>query len=197
MSKKGQKTETAPIKWNQAKTLIVCAMNDERYNTALMLAAGIYFGLRIGDILKLTWDQILSESFTINEGKTKKERKIDVHRDFLKLARKVVRLCHISDGDDQLVFTHQRRDGNPNKPISVVAANKRIKRAFEDYGIEAQNPSSHTLRKTFGQRVYENNRKSEAALILLSKIFGHKDISTTRAYIGLTQEKITNAYLSL
>jgi len=197
MAKRGQKTETAPIKWNQAKTLIICAMEDKKYNTALMLATGIYFGLRIGDILKLTWSQILSDDFTITEGKTKKSRKIDVHKDYLKIARKVARLCHIDDDDDRLVFTHQRSDGDQSRGISVVSANKRIKKAFEDYGIEAQNASSHTLRKTFGRRVYENNRQSEAALILLSKIFGHKDISTTRGYIGLTQEKITNAYLSL
>lgn len=74
--KKGRKTETGPIKWNQAKTLITCEMEDGKYNTALMIAAGIYFGLRIGGILKLTWSQILSESFAITEGKTKKSRKI-------------------------------------------------------------------------------------------------------------------------
>jgi len=197
MAKRGQKTETAPIKWNQAKTLITCAMEDEKYNTALMLASGIYFGLRIGDILQLTWQQILSDHFAITEGKTQKVRKIDVHKDFKKLASRVGRLCNISEGEDRLVFTHQRSDGNQERPITVVAANKRIKRAFEEYGIETQNPSSHTLRKTFGRRVYENNHKSEAALVLLSQIFGHRDISTTRRYIGLTQEKIANGYLSL
>ncbi len=197
MAKKGQKTKTAPVKWNQAKALIIYSMNDGKYNTALMMAAGIYFGLRIGDILKLTWGQILSDHFTIIEGKNQKLRKIDVHKDFLKLAHKVAQLCNILKNDTRPVFTHQRSDGNPEKAISVIAANKRIKKAFEDYGIETQNPSSHTLRKTFGHRVYENNQQSQAALILLSKIFGHKDISMTREYLGLTQQKIINAYLSV
>ena len=197
MAKKGQKTETAPIKWNQARTLITCAADDGKYNTALLLAAGIYFGLRVGDILSLTWKQILAEHFTITEGKTQKTRKIDVHPDFQKLARKVARLSQVREEEECLVFTHQRSDGDQGRPITVVAANKRIRKAFEAYGIETQNPSSHTLRKTFGRRVYENNHKSEAALVLLSQIFGHRDISTTRRYIGLTQEKIANAYLSL
>ncbi len=197
MAKKGQKTETAPIKWNQAQTLITCTLNDGKYNTALLLASGFYFGLRVGDILKLTWNQILSERFIIEEGKTKKERMIDVHKDYQKLTQRVAKHYKIEESNKRPVFTHQRRDGDPEKSISRTAANKRIRKAFEDYGIKTQNPSSHTLRKTFGLRVYENNGRTEDALILLSKIFGHKDIATTRAYIGLTQERITNAYLSL
>ena len=95
------------------------------------------------------------------------------------------------------VFTHQRQDGNPRKPISVVAANKRIKKVFSEYDIKCKNPSSHTLRKTFGLRVYEVYNRCEDALILLSQIFNHKDISVTRRYIGITERRIKNAYLSL
>ena len=172
-------------------------MADRRYNTALLIGAGIYFGLRIGDILQLRWDQIQADQFVIKEGKTGKERTVDVHANFLKLARRVGGQLKISADHPGLVFVHQRSDGDPNKPISVTAANKRIRKAFATYGIESQNASSHTLRKTFGRRIYENNGRSEHALILLSHIFGHRDIGVTRRYIGLTQETISSAYLSL
>lgn len=99
---------------------------DKKYNTTLMLGTGIYFGLRIGDILKLTWSQILSENFIIIESKTKKSRKIDVHKDYSKIVRKVARLCQIDEEDEQLVFTHQRSNGDQSRAISVVAANKLI-----------------------------------------------------------------------
>ena len=172
-------------------------MADRRYNTALLIGAGIYFGLRIGDTLQLRWDQIQSDQFIIKEGKTKKERTVDVHVNFLKLTKRVGGLRKISADHDGLVFVHQRSDGDRTKSISVTAANKRIRKAFASYGIESQNASSHTLRKTFGRRIYENNGRSEHALILLSHIFGHRDVGVTRRYIGLTQETISSAYLSL
>ena len=103
----------------------------------------------------------------------------------------------ISADHPGLVFVHQRSDGDPHKPISVTAANKRIRKAFATYEIESQNASSHTLQKTFGRRIYENNGRSEHALILRCHIFGHRDIGVTRRYIGLTQETISSAYLSL
>jgi len=86
---------------------------------------------------------------------------------------------------------------NKSKPISITAANKRIKKVFGEYDIKSVNPSSHTLRKTFGRRVYEAHNKSEDALILLSQIFNHTQISITRRYIGLTQERISSAYTCL
>ena len=61
MAKPGQKTTTAPLRWSQASTLIKGLMADLNYNTALLVAAGIYFGPRIGDTLQLRWDQIRSD----------------------------------------------------------------------------------------------------------------------------------------
>ncbi|WP_420460078.1 tyrosine-type recombinase/integrase [Neolewinella sp.] len=197
MPKPRRKSATAPLRWTQANTLIKGLMADRRYNTALLIGAGIYFGLRIGDILQLRWDQIQADQFVIKEGKTGKERMVDVHGNFLKLARRVGGLVKISADHPGLVFVHQRSDGDREKSISVTAANKRIRKAFATYGIDSQNASSHTLRKTFGRRIYENNGQSEHALILLSHIFGHRDIGVTRRYIGLTQETISNAYLTL
>jgi integrase len=188
-------TTTAPIKWTQAQTIIKGLMHDRKHNTALLFASGFYFGLRIGDILRLTWEQITGEQLTITEQKTGKVRSITMHKDYQRLVNDI--LSEKRRKPSGFVFVHQRADGRKDKPISITAANKRIKRAFQEYGIQTANPSSHTLRKTFGRRVYENNSQSEAALILLSQIFNHRDVSTTRRYIGLTREKIENAYLSL
>ena len=192
-----RQTTTAPITWRQSQTLITCLINDRDYNTALLFATGFYFGLRISDILSLTWRQITSKEFSLTEQKTGKIRNITVHKNYSKLVKTVLQSLENAPDPNSFVFVAQRQGMRKDRPISVIAANKRIKRAFERYGIETKNPSSHTLRKTFARRVYENNHKSEAALILLSKIFNHRDISTTRRYIGLTNEQIQNAYLSL
>lgn len=171
-------------------------MSDARYTDALLFASGFYFGLRIGDILRLRWKDVKGEKFTLHEGKTGKTREIQIHSDYKKLVRSI--LAKIEPPPlDGYVFEPTRKSDRKGQPMSVISANRRIQKAFDRYAIPVQNPSSHTLRKTFGRRVYENNDRSEAALILLSQIFNHRDTSTTRRYIGLTQEKISNAYLSL
>ena len=68
---------------------------------------------------------------------------------------------------------------------------------FKKYKIETASPSSHTLRKTFGMRVFESQGSTEAALVLLSEIFNHESVEDTRKYIGLTKGKIQNAYLKI
>jgi integrase len=57
--------------------------------------------------------------------------------------------------------------------------------------------SSHSLRKSFARRVYQNQNESENSLVLLSDIFGHSSISIRRRYLGIRQETISNVYLSL
>lgn len=185
-SRKGTTTTTAPLKWNQAQTLVKAAQADGDDRTALLVALGIYTGLRISDILALTWEQVQAGTIDLVEGKTKKRRHITVHPD---LAR-IIASVPASNG---YVFTYR----NTGRPITVQAANQRLKAAFEAYGIEAQNASSHTLRKTFARRVWEANGKTDAALVLLSQVLNHKDTATTRRYIGLTAEVIADAYLTL
>jgi hypothetical protein len=51
MAKPRRKSATATLRWTQANTLIKGLMADRRYNTALLIGTGIYFCLRIGDIL--------------------------------------------------------------------------------------------------------------------------------------------------
>ena len=190
-------TETAPIKWTEALKLLAVMRGTKQSNTRLMFAVGFYSGLRIGDILRLRWQDLTGDRFTITEQKTGKTRTVQINPELSGIVSETLEAMKRQPKPGALIFTHQRIDGNQAKPISVTAANKRIRTTFERYDVTVQNPSSHTLRKTFGRRVYEANGKTEAALVLLSKIFNHRDISTTRRYIGLTAEAIAEAYLCL
>ena len=68
---------------------------------------------------------------------------------------------------------------------------------FKDYNLKAQNPSTHTLRKTFGKRVWESDNKSERALVYLSEIFSHTNLAVTKRYIGITDKVIADVYMNL
>ncbi|MGB3548705.1 MAG: tyrosine-type recombinase/integrase [Saprospiraceae bacterium] len=189
---------TSFIPWNLARLLVANLQADGQHNVALMVAAGIYFGLRISDTLKLTWGQITAATFTTTEGKTGKVRHIAVHPDFAAARDRYLATFydHAQPGAGQYVFTPQRSHKG-NRPISVTAANKRFAAALEKYEITTANASTHTLRKTFGRRVWENGGKSEAALVLLSDILNHQSIAVTRRYLGITADEIAAAYTSL
>lgn len=210
--KTARTTETAPLKWQEAQTLLKCLKADGKHETRLMLALGFYTGLRISDILRLTWGGILGKKeIVVQEKKTGKTRKIQINQDLTDTIQEAaLAICPAPDwrkkqaggvnvghvDPEAHIFTSKKGPAI-GQPLTVVGANFRIKETFEQYGIKTQNASSHCLRKTFARRVYEVNNQSEAALILLSQILNHDGPATTRRYIGLTAERVAEAYLNL
>lgn len=197
MARKAKRTtETAPLKWPDAQNLLKLLKADEKHETRLLFALGFYTGLRISDILSVTWELLEGRAFDVTEKKTGKLRHVDIAPDLAKIIAEARRALHPGATPAGLVFT-SKRGRTIGARLTVVGANKRIREALQGYGIHAQNPSSHTLRKTFARRVYENNGRTEDALVLLSQILNHAKPSDTRKYIGLTRERITNVYLTL
>ena len=75
MSLKYSTTTADYLVWSDAMNLIRKLAKDGNYKMSLLIALGCFTGLRISDILALTWEQILStEEFTITEKKTGKRR---------------------------------------------------------------------------------------------------------------------------
>lgn len=191
-----KKTVTAPLKWTTAmKLLAIMREEDDLAESRLLLALGFYTGLRISDILKLRWKDLEAAVLVIEEQKTRKVRQIDLNKKLQVIIQQSQTIIQPTD-KQQFIF-RGKRGPNKNKPLTVVGANNRIKQIFERFDIQTQHPSSHTLRKTFALRVYNINQRSEDALILLSEMFNHSNISITRKYIGITQERIANVYLSI
>lgn len=200
-NKVARQTETAPLKWQEAQTLLKLLKADDKHETRLMFALGFYTGLRISDILRLTWGQITSGAaeVVIIEKKTGKSRRIQLNPDLqtiIKEARKWAGENSTLPGPGSFLFTSKRGPAI-GSPLTVMGANIRIREALEEYGIQTQNSSSHCLRKTFARRVYEANGRTEDALILLSQILNHTGPAMTRKYIGLTREVVAEAYMNL
>lgn len=197
MGKEGVKTETQPIDWDDAMMILERMRDKGNDNTRLMLACGFYFGLRISDILNLKWKDILKDTFEVSEQKNGKFRRITLNSEFKAIRDQILNSKENPPNPESLIFVYERKGADQSKPISKTAANKRIKKVFERYRIKVANPSSHTLRKTFGRRVYEHYNRSEDALIKLSQVFNHSNVSITRRYIGITREMIDDIYLSI
>lgn len=193
--KKRQTTTTSGLDWNSQLGLAQRLKQDKLYRDYLLITIGCYFGLRIGDLLSLKWVDIIDKTeLVLIEQKTKKSRRITINPN----VSQAVKLCsnehNLKNEFNENAFIFSNRWGGQ---LSISYINKRLKYIFKTYNVTVKNASSHTLRKTFGKRIYESDNKSERALVYLSEIFSHSSISTTRKYIGITQEAISDLYMNL
>ncbi len=157
---------------------------DKNPTAGLMIIVGINMGLRVSDLLTLTYGHLRRNTITINEGKTGKDRVIEINDNIKHAMSYFIGKEH---QDSFYAFRSQKSTVYSNKHV-----NRLLKQYFNDDGV-----SSHTLRKTFGRRVYNNNGQSENALMYLSDIFNHTSITVTRKYLGIRAEEIKNIYLNL
>lgn len=182
--------------WDEAMRLIAHLYDDGAYRDGLLIAAGCFLGLRISDLLQLTWSNVLADEFVINEKKTGKERRLRVNA----ALRRYAALCSAALGEpgpDTFIFVAEGKD----KPITRQAVHLILKKVKVRYDItSAKVFSSHTLRKTFGRRVWLNEcdrGRGDQALVLLCDVFGHANVATTKRYLGIRQEEILSVYDAL
>lgn len=195
MSVKGSKTACSGLDWNILLGLLVQLKKDKRWQDYLLVSTGAYLGLRGSDLLNLKWCNILNQSLLeINEKKTGKARTIRINPNCENAVKYVWENQPRKKYHQVENYIFTNRKGNR---ISIQYVNRRLKEIFKIYKVKTDNPSTHTLRKTFGKRVYEMDNQSERSLIMLSLIFSHSNIAITRRYLGITQKEIQDVYLNL
>jgi site-specific recombinase XerC len=64
----------------------------------------------------------------------------------------------------------------------------------DHYNLKIKHFSTHSLRKTFGRKVFESSDNAELALVKLMELFNHSSVSITKRYLGLRQEEILETY---
>jgi len=191
MALKGQKTTSDFLEWEKMQSLVLKLERDNDYKFALLIATGSYIGLRISDLLQLRWNQVLNEDyFTIVEKKTKKTRKVTINPELQEILNRL--FIQLEAKEEDLMFVNRFGD----KSFSTQYVNSKLKEICAKYKIKGQY-SSHFMRKTLGRRVWEVNKYSDQALLLLSQLFNHSNVSTTKIYLGIREQEISNLYLSI
>ena len=190
MSLKYSNTTADYLVWSDAMNLIRKLAKDENYKMSLLIALGCFTGLRISDILALRWNQILGvDEFTIIEKKTGKQRTLRLN---LQL-QKHIQECyeHIKPiGVKAPILVSQK-----GTTFTIQAINRKLKDIKKQYKVKIKNFSCHSLRKTFGRQVYNmNDNNAELALVKLSMLFNHSNVSITKRYLGIQKEEILQTY---
>jgi len=192
MSAKNSNTTADYMEWDSAMSLIHKLYRDGDYTMSLFIGCGCFFGLRCSDLRQLTWAMLSGDTFTLTEQKTGKKRTIRINPNFAKHITDCKAALKVKD-DAEHCFLSQK-----GSVISIQRINVRLKDVRWKYRVSIDHFSTHSLRKTFGRKVVEMaGDNAEMALIRLSELFNHSNISITRRYLGLRQEELMECYTLL
>ena len=158
----------------------------------------IYTGLRIGELMALTWNDIDFKNKTLSVNKSRAKGKVDGKTvlyvkdpksesgtriiplsDRALYALRSIKECSKSDTD--LIVTNTNSESNITRTI-----NRMLFRA----GCEVEKCGLHALRHTFGSLLLEKG----VDLKTISYLLGHSDITVTaNIYLHITREKAINS----
>jgi integrase len=190
MSKKYSKTTADYLSWDQNLNLIRRLYDDGEFKMSLLISMGSFWGLRISDLLRLKWEDVLDkDEFILQERKTGKSREIKVNDQLQR---------HIRDCFQQIqprtleqhIFTSQKGSVFSIQRINVIFKTLKVR-----YNLSVQNFSTHSMRKTFGREIFNKSGvNAELSLVKLSQLFNHANVATTRRYLGIAKEEMMQTY---
>jgi integrase len=151
-------------------------------NFGFYIIVAINTGRRIGDILSMTRTDFENGYKDFREQKTNKVTRLDFNPKIMDAFKEITCI-----GEKVFTSTH-------GSTYSVQQINRKLKQAFQH---KRKKISSHSLRKSFGRRVYEKNGESESSLVKLSQMFNHSSVAITRDYLDITQEELQDIYINL
>lgn len=183
MSALGTITTSDYIEFDRATTVGEKLLKDEKQKTlGLYIIVSINSGLRISDVLTLKGENLKADTIKLFEKKTNKHREIKINENIKKAIKQYGTLT------DDYLFVSQK-----NTVYSIQSINRLLKGIFKKEA-KTLNISTHSMRKSFGRKVYESCGESEKALNYLSELFNHTSLSVTRRYLGIRQEELNNIY---
>ena len=176
--------------WDTMLSLVRKLYRDGDYRMSLLIGCGCFFGLRISDILTLNWSMILDgDKFTIYEKKTGKRRVVKVNKGFQKHVKACYDSLHIENEDEKCFLSRKK----------MVYSTQRINILFKEikqrYNLKIDHFSTHTMRKTFGRKVFESaGTDAPLALMRLQTLFNHASPTITKRYLGITDSELESSY---
>lgn len=177
-----------PIR-NRKKILAIKRNLKEEKNPRnyLLFVMGINTALRISDLLSLRIKEIIDSKgdiktyLFVREGKTKRQAKIYIN-DTVKEALNYYLDKSKGIDPDSYLFKSERS----NKKLDRIRTWGLIQKWTKRVNLESERYGTHTLRKTWGYQA----RIQGVSIEQISEKLGHKSVTVTRRYIGISQEEI-------
>mgnify|MGYP004650636275 CR=1 FL=1 len=169
------------------KLLDIRTVTPFDYRNKCMLELLYGTGLRISELLSLTINDIDTINCTIRcIGKGNKERIVPINDYVIKALNSYleVRPALLKNKNTKELFLNSR-----GEKLSREGFFKELKKILLKKGLNP-NVSPHTLRHSFATHLLEYG----ADLRVIQEMLGHSDVSTTRIYTHITNQKVAQDY---
>ncbi|GHS90755.1 site-specific integrase [Synergistales bacterium] len=199
---------TQPIRSQSDRDAISGYFWRNNYRDYALFVFGIYTGRRITDLIKLNVRDVayidskhrfcIVERLKITEKKTGKFVDLILHPSARRALSKYLK-TRIKGSpsmgallNEPLFKSRQLRTSDGQRRITQQHAWRILSHAAKVCGFNYK-IGTHSLRKTFGYMLYQNNTSIE----LIQKLLNHSSPAVTLAYIGITRDDMDEAILSI
>lgn len=188
---------TRPLDNNEIRRVSACFTGTYEARNRGLFMLGVSTGGRISELLSLTigdvWQNraavtdLLYNRSIVKGGEV--SRAVPVNRD----GRQAI-VDLITWHRERYNTTHKRRplfpsrNGRGTQRMSRRTAHDVLKAAFEGAGLNGH-LATHSLRKSFAQRLYERT----GDIFAVQEMLGHKNVATTQKYLGVNYASVRDA----
>jgi integrase len=187
---------TEPIRSKQdIKRIANYYLSRGQTRNYVLIVLGVHSALRISDLLRLRWEDVLEPSggmkphITVTEHKTGKLKTIALNKAALRALQTFLAELDKAGNRGEFIFENSRKN---RAAICRVTAWRIIRVAVKALALMGK-ISCHSLRKTFGYHAW----KSGVPPALLMDIYNHCNFEVTRRYLGICQDDRDAVYLGL
>ena len=180
---------TRPLDNNEIRLVSACFEGTYAVRNRCLFLLGVSTGGRISELLSLrigdVWQNIRAVSDLLFDKSIVKggeiSRAVPVNVDGREAIEALIDWHHEKYGTIAPVrplFPSRNKSGSV--AMNRQTAHEMLKQAFTEAGLNGK-LATHSLRKSFAQRVYEQS----GDIYLVQELLGHKNVSTTQKYIGI------------
>ena len=180
---------TRPLDNNEIRLVSACFTGTYEVRNRGLFMLGVSTGGRISELLSLriadVWQNgkavgdLLFERSIVKGGEV--SRAVPVNRDGRAAIEAIIawhRGRYDNTKPDRPLFPSRHNSGSV--PLHRQSAHQMLKKAFIAAGLNGK-IATHSLRKSFAQRVYEQT----GDIYLVKELLGHRNVATTQSYLGV------------
>jgi len=173
-------------------------MYEVRNRSLFML--GVSVGGRISELLSLKVGDVWQNNQPVTDFQFDKSivkgketsRTIPVNVDGRNAIRDIIEWheCYFGNvhTETPLFVSREKNKAGRHQPIKRQAMHKILVKAFVEAGLNGK-LATHSLRKTFAQRVYQKCND----IFIVKELLGHSNVATTQVYIGVNYVTVRDA----